>query len=242
MAARFMNGTVVEPGGAEGGNRFSSVWRDMYRDIPVANLVCASSDRTTAVDDLVADISERGLLQPLCVRPLSGGMFEVYAGKRRLEALRRLSEPVAACHVQDIGSDVDALIRSLSENLLRSQLSEADKCSAAHALMKKGVAAESVGKGLRPYLRMRERLHADMQEQLDSGALSVESALALSKNVPQEEQGNVLKETGGEPMAIRQKKPPPVKSQPWVYDEDGKTPVPIPPALYDQVLRIVRSI
>ena len=42
-----------------------------------------------SLDGLIASIEEKGLLQPIVVRPVEDG-FEVVAGNRRLEAYRRL--------------------------------------------------------------------------------------------------------------------------------------------------------
>lgn len=90
-------------------------------------------EKEAEVDRLKEDIKRRGLLQPLVVRQTKDG-YEVIAGFRRYLALKKLKEedieryrelfpngiPVFIKNV----SDRDALLISLSENLMQKTMSE----------------------------------------------------------------------------------------------------------------------
>src|SRR4051812_14138946 len=56
------------------------------------------------LEDLAKSIREKGLLQPIVVRPLADGEFEIVAGERRWRAAQR-----AGIH------DVPVLVRELSD-------------------------------------------------------------------------------------------------------------------------------
>lgn len=95
----------------------------------------------TAMENLAASISERGLLQPLVVRRDGArpGHYVVIAGSRRLLAARLVhgdpDEAVRACAahlpciVKDL-SDNDAFADALLENLARADLSRAETMDA----------------------------------------------------------------------------------------------------------------
>ncbi len=101
----------------------------------------------TAMENLAASISERGLLQPLVVRRDGAwpGHYVVIAGSRRLLAARLVhgdpDEAVRAraaqlpCIVKDL-SDNDAFADALLENLARADLSRAETMDALLRLHK----------------------------------------------------------------------------------------------------------
>jgi ParB family transcriptional regulator, chromosome partitioning protein len=71
-----------------------------------------------ALDELAASIRAVGLLQPIVVRPVAGGRYQVIAGERRLEAVRILRLPTIAAIVRPV-SDQQALEMTIVENLQR---------------------------------------------------------------------------------------------------------------------------
>ena len=78
------------------------------------------------LDDLAASIREHGVLQPILVRPLGGGRYQLVAGERRWRAsqLAQLDEIPAL--VEEIDDDT-ALEISIIENLQREDLSPLDE-------------------------------------------------------------------------------------------------------------------
>jgi ParB/RepB/Spo0J family partition protein len=69
---------------------------------------------------LVKSISERGFVQPIIVRPVKKGKFEVLDGAHRLRALRELKKKHADCVVLE-ESGAAAKMRTLSMNRLRGE-------------------------------------------------------------------------------------------------------------------------
>jgi len=80
------------------------------------------------LEELMASILRRGLLEPIIVRP-DGRGFEVVAGNRRLEACKRLRIRVIPCHVVDL-CDRGAYEVSLTENIQRETLSPLEEAEA----------------------------------------------------------------------------------------------------------------
>jgi len=132
------------------------------RDIPFDKLVLSQSNvrrikAGISVDELAEDITRRGLLQSLNVRPVldtdgvETGMFEIPAGGRRFQALSLLvkhkqlakTAPIP-CIVRDASSDILAEDDSLAENMQRVALHPLDQFRAFVALREKGQSEEAI--------------------------------------------------------------------------------------------------
>lgn len=79
-----------------------------------------------AIEELSASIRLRGLLQPILVRPLADGMFEIVAGERRWRACQKASLFEVPVVVRDL-SDRETLEIALVENLQRQDLDPVDE-------------------------------------------------------------------------------------------------------------------
>ena len=87
-----------------------------------------------ALDELAASIEEHGLLQPVVVRQ-TGERFELIAGHRRVEALRRLGRDYVPAIVRR--ADVDqAYVLTLVENLQRADLRPTEEALALETLVR----------------------------------------------------------------------------------------------------------
>ena len=85
------------------------------------------------LSDMVASIKEKGVLEPILVRALEGGRFEIIAGERRYQA----SKIAGLRHVPSIEVDVDnrgMLEISLIENLQRKDLTPFEEAGAIQRL------------------------------------------------------------------------------------------------------------
>ncbi len=83
-----------------------------------------------AMKDLQNSIGRIGLLEPLVVRPMDGGKFEVICGIRRLKALYGLSwKEKVPCNVIKV-DDEQAQILSISENTARHDLTPIEEARA----------------------------------------------------------------------------------------------------------------
>lgn len=80
------------------------------------------------LEGLMASIVEKGLLEPIVVRP-DGDRFEVVAGSRRLQACRQLKLRKIPCNVVEL-SDRDAFEVSLTENIQRRTLNPIEEAEA----------------------------------------------------------------------------------------------------------------
>jgi ParB/RepB/Spo0J family partition protein len=82
----------------------------------------------TGLDELAASIREHGVLQPILVRPLDNGEFQLIAGERRWRASIAAGLTTIPALVEEIDDDT-ALEISIIENLQREDLSPLDEAA-----------------------------------------------------------------------------------------------------------------
>lgn len=87
-----------------------------------------------AMESLVASIREHGILQPLLVRPLQSGDYELVAGERRYRAAQQLRLDQVPVVIRDL-DDHDAVQVSLLENLQREDLNPVEETEAILQLL-----------------------------------------------------------------------------------------------------------
>ncbi|ADY27663.1 parB-like partition protein (plasmid) [Deinococcus proteolyticus MRP] len=73
------------------------------------------------IDELARDIAANGVLQPVLVRPLAGGRYQLVAGERRLRASRQAQQATIPAVIRDM-TDLEARMHGLRENLQREDL------------------------------------------------------------------------------------------------------------------------
>lgn len=76
----------------------------MFKIIELDKIVSGKNirnERDEELNDLAKSIEENGLINPIFVKPLNNGKFEVIAGHRRFEACKRLRLPYIECNVSD---------------------------------------------------------------------------------------------------------------------------------------------
>jgi ParB family chromosome partitioning protein len=98
-----------------------------------------------ALEGLAASLRERGVLQPVLVRPVAGGTYELVAGERRWRAavLAGLESIPALVRDRD---DAEALETALIENMAREDLNPVEEARACAALVEElGLTRETVG-------------------------------------------------------------------------------------------------
>ena len=78
-----------------------------------------------ALETLASSMKELGLLQPIVVRALPDGNYQLIAGSRRCAAARMLSWQDIPAMVQDLSQE-DATLSSLTENISRDDLNPMD--------------------------------------------------------------------------------------------------------------------
>lgn len=75
-----------------------------------------------ALEELAASIAAYGVLQPIAVRKMSGGYYELVAGERRLRAAEMAGFAVIPAMILQV-SDIDSAILAFIENIQRQNLS-----------------------------------------------------------------------------------------------------------------------
>jgi len=101
-----------------------------------------------ALEDLAASIRENGLLQPVLVRALPGGGYQLVAGERRLRAVRLTGQPTIAAIVTRTS---DPATLALVENLQRQDLDAVELARGLALLLERhgarqGTLARLIGK------------------------------------------------------------------------------------------------
>jgi ParB family chromosome partitioning protein len=95
---------------------------------------------------LAESVQERGVIQPVLVRPRAGGTFELVAGERRWRAAKLAGLDTLPALVQD-HDDAASLEVALVENMAREDLNPVEEARAVAGLVEElGLTREAVGK------------------------------------------------------------------------------------------------
>jgi ParB family chromosome partitioning protein len=87
----------------------------------------------TALDELAASIAARGVIQPVIVRPLGDGAYQLVAGERRWRAAQRAQLHEIPAIIRDL-PDRDVMVLALIENLQREDLNPIEEARAYQRL------------------------------------------------------------------------------------------------------------
>src|SRR3954469_1391427 len=95
---------------------------------------------------LAESVRHRGVLQPVLVRPVAGGTYELIAGERRWRAAQLAGLEVIPALVRE-SDDAQALEVALIENMAREDLNPVEEARACAALVEElGLTREEVGR------------------------------------------------------------------------------------------------
>ena len=99
-----------------------------------------------SMEVLEASIKASGMIQPLLVRPLADGSYELIAGERRWRAARNVGLERVAAVVRD-SDESERLQTALVENMVREDLNPVEEARACAALVEDlGLSKEEVGR------------------------------------------------------------------------------------------------
>ncbi|GHG82971.1 chromosome segregation DNA-binding protein [Pseudodonghicola xiamenensis] len=136
------------------------------------------------LEDLTASVKEKGIIQPLIVRP-KGGDYEIVAGERRWRAAQKAQLHEVPVLVREF-DDTEVLEIAIIENIQRSDLNAVEEAAGYRQLMDKfGHTQEKLSDALgksRSHIANLMRLlslPADVQELVKEGQLSAGHARAL---------------------------------------------------------------
>ncbi|HEY5142291.1 MAG TPA: ParB/RepB/Spo0J family partition protein [Solirubrobacteraceae bacterium] len=138
-----------------------------------------------ALAALATSLAERGVLQPILVRPLPGARYELVAGERRWRAAQLAGLDVVPAIVER-RDDAQSLEAAIVENMAREDLNPVEEARAVAALVEElGLTREEVGRrvgrsrvAVSNLLRILD-LPDDVLERLGRGELSEGHGRAL---------------------------------------------------------------
>jgi ParB/RepB/Spo0J family partition protein len=175
-----------------------------FASIPIGSLMVGefnvrtdlheSEDDESTIATLTDNIGQYGLLNPLtvCPSPKEQGKYEILAGQRRFEALRRLQWAEVPCRVLDIKDPIQAQMVSFAENMQRVPMTKGDKCQTINQLhtlhdgdLDAVCGITNLSKTtVRRYLKLAQKLAAPLIQQFDEDSpLTLEVANMLTDAV-----------------------------------------------------------
>jgi ParB family chromosome partitioning protein len=186
-----------------------------------------------SLEELAASIKAQGLIQPISVRPVSSGRYEIIAGERRWRAAQIAGLAEVPVLIRDIPDDA-ALAMSLIENIQREDLNPLEEAAGIQRLidefqMTHQQAADAVGRSRSAasnLLRLLQ-LAKPAQDMLMAGDIEMGHARALLPLSKSEQgrmaalivdKGSSVRET--ERLVARELNPPVKKGQDKKPDRD----------------------
>lgn len=140
-----------------------------------------------ALKELADSIAQRGILQPLLVRPKPNmpGHYQIIAGERRWRASQRAQIHEIPVLIRDL-TDADAMAAGLVENLQRENLNPVEEAEGYRRLIEEfklshDKLAEAIGKSRSHITNVMRLLHlpASVQNLLKNGQISTGHAKVL---------------------------------------------------------------
>ncbi len=159
--------------------------------------------------ELADSIREQGVMQPILVRAVDGGKYEIIAGERRWRAAQRAGLTDVPALVKDV-PDHHALALALIENIQREDLNPLEEAQGLARLVEEfklthDAAAKAVGRSrsaVTNLLRLMQ-LARPAQEYLASGAIEMGHARALLA-LPVAQQGGAAARIVDEALSVRE--------------------------------------
>ena len=178
-----------------------------------------------ALSELAESISQHGLLQPLLVRPLTLGGYQIVAGERRYRASRMAGLTEVPVIIKEL-TDTETMEIALIENLQREDLSPVEEALGYKALIDEhGFSQEEVAKSVgksRPAVANALRLLKlpdNIMEYLKDGKISAGHSRALLTLENEELMTELADEIVAKDLSVRQVEKI-CKKKPTVHKEE----------------------
>lgn len=168
----------------------STAEKDELRRIPIDQLQRGKYQPRThmnpeALEELAASIKSQGVVQPIVVRALPAGNYEIIAGERRWRAAQMAGLETVPAVVRQI-PDEAAIAIALIENIQREDLNPVEEANAFTRLidefhMTHQQVAEAVGRSRAAVTNLLRllALNTDVRESLEQGRMDMGHARAL---------------------------------------------------------------
>ncbi|MFI6324827.1 ParB/RepB/Spo0J family partition protein [Nonomuraea sp. NPDC050556] len=211
----IVDGTgAIPPAGDSADNGPRPIAGAYFKEIAVTAIVPNPRQPRDVFDDdrlgeLAASIKEVGLLQPIVVRSVGGGQYELIMGERRWRACQLVGLDQVPAIVRNTQDD-DLLRDALIENLQREQLNALEEAAAYQQLLDDFSAtheqlAQKVGRS-RSHITNTLRLlnlPPEVQLRVAAGTISAGHARALLGLESAEEQVQLAKRIVAELLSVR---------------------------------------
>ena len=160
------------------------------------------------LEELAASIRSEGLVQPIIVRAVNGGDYELIAGERRWRAAQRAGLERVPAVVREIDERTAAVL-SLIENVQREDLGALEEANALQQLaikfdLKHHEIADMIGRsrpGVTNLIRLLD-LSPDARALLEDGGLEMGHGRVLLR-LPRDRQGPAGREMVAREMTVR---------------------------------------
>lgn len=163
---------------------------ELVRDIPVEEIdrnpyQTRSRFDEIALHELAASIQSSGVMQPVVVRPVTGGRFQLIAGERRWLASQKAGKQTVPAIVREVSNE-QALEMTIVENLQREDLGAMEQARAFERLSREFALtqeqiAQRTGKDrsvIANYIRLL-KLPIEIQADIETDAISFGHAKVL---------------------------------------------------------------
>ena len=165
--------------------------------------------RPEALEELAESIRSQGVMQPIVVRPITSGKYEIIAGERRWRASQLAGLDRIPVIIREV-ADNAAIAMALIENIQRENLNPMEEAQALKRLqdefgLTQQEVADAVGKSrsaVTNLLRLMQ-LQPEVRTFLEHGDLEMGHARALLALVP-EQQGQAARTVISRGLSVRQ--------------------------------------
>ena len=202
-------GALIPPEASGGGTGSSAL-----RDVPVASVRPNPHQPRRHFDEeslsaLASSVRELGVLQPVLVREVGEGEYELIAGERRWRAAKRAGLPTIPVVVRT-ADDLSSLEQAVVENLHRQDLNPLEEAAAYQQLiedfsMTHDALATRVGKSRATITNMLRlfQLPPAIQKLVAEGSLSAGHARALLGTPDRAFQESLARKAAHDGMSVR---------------------------------------
>lgn len=164
----------------------------------------------SALAELAHSISQHGVLQPLLVRPLIGGGYQIVAGERRYRACRMAGVTEVPVVIREL-SDSETMELALIENLQRENLTPIEEAKGFGVLVNEyGMSQEDVSQvvgrsrsAVANSLRLLN-LPKEVSDMVERGEISAGHGRTLLALGSEEEMINAAKQIYEKELSVRQ--------------------------------------
>jgi len=162
-----------------------------------------------SLEELAASIKAQGVIQPISVRPIAGGRYEIIAGERRWRAAQIAGLTEVPVLIREISDDA-ALAMSLIENIQREDLNPLEEAAGLQRLIDEfgfthEQAAAAVGRSRTATTNLLRllQLAKPAQDLLMAGDIDMGHARAILA-APKSEQGRLAAEAADKGWSVRE--------------------------------------